>query len=106
MGDIYPEQPARIEGFMSFIPVEDGPERAPQSLAAVQPLAARYSAIRAETERLAAPLTAEDQCIQSMPDASPTKWHRAHTSWFFECFVLSKHSSISVLRMPCWSWKF
>ena len=47
-----------------------------------------YRAVRAETERRAAPLTAEDQVIQSMPDASPTKWHRAHTTWFFEQFLL------------------
>ncbi|ACB96825.1 ergothioneine biosynthesis protein EgtB [Beijerinckia indica] len=47
-----------------------------------------YRSIRAETERLAAPLSAEDQTIQSMPDASPTKWHRAHTTWFFETFIL------------------
>jgi ergothioneine biosynthesis protein EgtB len=48
----------------------------------------RYETIRAYTEQLAAPLTAEDQCVQSMPDASPTKWHRAHVTWFFEEFVL------------------
>ncbi len=48
----------------------------------------RYAAIRAHTEGLAAELTAEDQCVQSMPDASPAKWHRAHTTWFFEQFVL------------------
>ena len=48
----------------------------------------RYRAMRARSEELAAPLSAEDQAIQSMPDASPTKWHLAHTSWFFETFVL------------------
>lgn len=51
----------------------------------------RYSAIRGLTEQLAAPLGAEDQCVQSMPDASPTKWHLAHTTWFFETLVLQPH---------------
>src|SRR5712691_11957379 len=44
--------------------------------------------VRAETERRAAPLGPEDQVVQSMPDASPTKWHRAHTTWFLEQFLL------------------
>ena len=44
--------------------------------------------MRAETERRAAPLSPEDQVVQSMPDASPTKWHRAHVTWFFEQFLL------------------
>jgi ergothioneine biosynthesis protein EgtB len=48
-----------------------------------------YRAVRAQTEALADPLSAEDQQIQSMPDASPTKWHLAHTTWFFETFVLN-----------------
>ncbi len=50
-----------------------------------------YRSVRAETERRAAPLSPEDQAIQSMPDASPTKWHRAHTTWFFEQFILAPH---------------
>jgi ergothioneine biosynthesis protein EgtB len=48
-----------------------------------------YRRVRAETERRAEPLTPEDQGVQSMPDASPTKWHRAHTTWFFEQFLLT-----------------
>jgi len=47
-----------------------------------------FCAVRAETERRAAPLSVEDQVVQSMPDASPAKWHRAHVTWFFEQFLL------------------
>ena len=48
-----------------------------------------YRAVREHTLALAAPLSAEDCCVQSMPDASPTKWHLGHTAWFFETFVLA-----------------
>ena len=53
-------------------------------------LAQRYREVRDRTELLAAPLTPEDQMVQSMADASPTKWHRGHTTWFFEAFVLPR----------------
>ena len=48
----------------------------------------RYAAIRSRTVELCSPLTVEDQLVQPMPDASPTKWHLAHTTWFFETIVL------------------
>jgi ergothioneine biosynthesis protein EgtB len=54
-------------------------------------LAEKYDEVRSYTERLSACLSPEDQTVQSMPDVSPTKWHRAHVTWFFETFVLADH---------------
>ena len=56
----------------------------------VQPT--RFRNVRRLTERLCAPLEAEDYQLQSMPDCSPPKWHLAHTAWFFETFVLAVHA--------------
>ena len=60
-----------------------------QEAAEREPLLRRLAEVRTTTERLAGELSAEDQVVQSMPDVSPTKWHRAHTTWFFETFVLN-----------------
>jgi ergothioneine biosynthesis protein EgtB len=55
-------------------------------------LADRYRHTRAATLALCAPLAVEDHVVQSMPDASPAKWHLGHTTWFFETFVLSRRA--------------
>ena len=57
------------------------------TLAATRPRV-RYEAVRARSLKLTRGLSAEDQALQSMPDASPIKWHLAHTTWFFETFIL------------------
>ena len=69
------------------------PERSlfSESATLAQDLVEAFLAVRRETERRAAPLTPEDQVVQSMTDASPAKWHRAHSTWFFEQFLLSVH---------------
>ncbi len=69
-------------------------------------LRAAYDGARAATETLAAPLSAEDQTVQSMPDVSPTKWHRGHTSWFFETFLLLPELPGYERRHPMYAYLF
>src|SRR5579872_5116567 len=66
----------------------------------------RFTEIREQSEALAANLTAEDQTIQSMPDVSPTKWHLAHTTWFFETFVLSRFDPDYRMFDPAFAYLF
>ncbi len=66
----------------------------------------RYRAVRKGTESLCAPLETEDCLLQSMPDASPIKWHLAHSTWFFETFVLSTHAPDYQVYHPTFSYLF
>jgi dimethylhistidine N-methyltransferase len=71
----------------------DHAARAPAALdRAGDALLQRYRHVRAHSQRLAKPLSPEDRLAQSMPDCSPTKWHLAHTTWFFETFVLEPNA--------------
>src|ERR1700716_916350 len=69
-------------------------------------LAQRYQQVRQATEALSAPLAVEDYVVQSMPDCSPTKWHLAHVSWFFETFLLKACSADYQPRNPQYAYLF
>jgi len=66
----------------------------------------RFEAVRALSRAIAAPLSDADATIQPMPDASPAKWHLAHTTWFFETFVLRDHAPGYALFNESWAYLF
>lgn len=76
------------------------------TLAAAPSLLERYAGVRRQTEALAVPLETEDYVVSSMPDVSPTKWHLAHTSWFFETFVLAPFDGDYVTPNPKYAFLF
>jgi ergothioneine biosynthesis protein EgtB len=92
---VAPTQPAYAPDLNRTAPVPDPAD-----------LEARFLDVRAHTEALAAPLSAEDQTVQSMADVSPTKWHRAHTTWFFETFLLQPNLSGYVPFHPKYGYLF
>ena len=79
-----PITPSALHATVSSIPGEASHQ---------ETLVRRYHQVRQLTESLCQPLMTEDYVIQAMPDVSPPKWHLAHTSWFFETFVLASASA-------------
>lgn len=79
---------------------------APSSATGPTDLLARYRDVRRESEQICGALTTEDHCIQSMPDVSPPKWHLAHTTWFFETFLLRPYLADYALFHPRYDYLF
>lgn len=90
-GQLYEEAGATVRG--GGVSVVGGAAASGSGGEGAARLAERYLEVRRFTERLTSGLAPEDMVVQSMPDVSPTKWHLAHTSWFFEQFVLLPHLS-------------
>jgi ergothioneine biosynthesis protein EgtB len=82
------------------------PQHQPSTHSRSAPLLARFQTVRAASLALAAPLSPEDMMVQSCPEASPVKWHLAHTSWFFETFVLSEFLPAYKPFHPDFHWLF
>ena len=105
----------KIRRFVSILHLTSirifGKNRKPMPLPIATPTAAttllsRYNSVRSATMRLCAPLSPEDLMVQSSPEASPVKWHLAHTSWFFETFILSEHVVAYKPFHPDFHWLF
>ncbi|MGC1550801.1 MAG: DinB family protein, partial [Rhodanobacter sp.] len=65
-----------------------------------------YNSVRTKTDSLIEPLSVEDMVVQSMPDASPTKWHLAHTTWFWETFLLQANKPDYKVFNPAFGYLF
>jgi len=85
----------------AIAPVDASPQRDARSALLLQ----QFLEMRALTRTLATPLSAEDAMVQSMDDASPAKWHLAHTTWFFERFVLARDPRYQAFD-PAWDYLF
>src|SRR5215471_16192916 len=88
------------------MPVSEIAEQLTASAAERDVALERFEAVRHHSEALAANLTPEDQSIQSMPDVSPTKWHLAHTTWFFETFILNRFEPSYRVFDPAFAYLF
>jgi ergothioneine biosynthesis protein EgtB len=86
--------------------VFDNPSQPPSERPDRHVLSARFREVRRQSLTLAAGLTPEDQSIQSMPDVSPTKWHLAHTTWFFETFILARFDRTYRVFDPAFAYLF
>src|SRR5438034_11165234 len=74
-----------------------------RAISGAESLCARFRDVRDFSKLLTRDLEAEDCVVQSMPDVSPTKWHLAHTTWFFETFVLKKFVAVYVAAIPAYA---
>ncbi len=97
--EFIPYDPWRASQLMTFIPESD------TSIGSNETLSERFHRIRRQTLALCRTLRPEDTVVQSMPDASPTKWHLAHTTWFFEQFLLGQDPDYQPLH-PGWAFLF
>jgi ergothioneine biosynthesis protein EgtB len=100
---------ASREAHRSTTPLSDRGARRrvlPSPAVTSRSLAERFSTVRAQTESLCASLEPEDHVVQPMPDASPVGWHLAHTTWFFETFVLAHFAEAHRPFDPHWGFLF
>src|SRR5687767_9241471 len=87
---VHANESSHAPNTVAIMHLESSHSRSPAPQPRSSALATRFSAVRQQTEALIKPLSPEDCQLQSMPDASPAKWHLAHLTWFFETFILER----------------